>query len=64
MNIFRKNDVIVPMNDEDCIQCQLCAKHCPTDSIYINDSFANGLRIALREMFRTKLQNRYKYKAE
>lgn len=60
MNIFRKNDVIVPMNDEDCIQCRLCAKNCPTDSIYINESFANGLRIALREMFSTKLQNRYK----
>lgn len=60
MNIFRKNDTIVPMNDEDCIQCQLCAKNCPTSSIYINESFANGLRIALREMFCTKLQNRYK----
>ena len=60
MNIFRKNDTIVPMNDEDCIQCQLCAKNCPTGSIYINESFANGMRIALREMFSTKLQNRYK----
>lgn len=60
MNIFRKNDAIVPMNDEDCIQCQLCAKNCPTGSIYINESFANGMRIALREIFSTKLQNRYK----
>ncbi len=52
------------MGEKDCIQCQLCVKHCPTDSIYINVSFTNGMRIAFREMFSTKLQNRYKSKAE
>ncbi len=64
MNIFRKIGAILPVNDEDCIQCRLCAKNCPTSSIYINESFANGMRIALRETFSTKLQNRYKSKTE
>lgn len=64
MNIFRKIGAILPVNDEDCIQCRLCAKNCPTSSIYINESFANGMRIALREMFSTKLQNRYKSNIE
>lgn len=64
MNIFSKSDTILPMNDENCIQCQLCAKNCPTGSIYIHESFANGMRIAMREMFSTKLQNRYNSKVE
>lgn len=64
MNIFQKNNNVLPMGEKDCIQCQLCVKHCPTDSIYINVSFTNGMRIAFREMFSTKLQNRYKSKAE
>jgi len=64
MNIFTKNNTVLPTGEKNCIQCQLCVKHCPTDSIYINVSFANGMRIAFREMFSTKLQNRYKSKAE
>ena len=64
MNIFSKSDTILPMNDENCIQCQLCAKNCPTSSLYIHESFANGMRIAMREMFSTKLQNRYNSKVE
>lgn len=62
--IFTKNNTVLPTGEKNCIQCQLCVKHCPTDSIYINVSFANGMRIAFREMFSTKLQNRYKSKAE
>lgn len=61
---FPKNNTVLPMDEKNCIQCQLCAKHCPTDSIYINVSFANGMRIAFRELFSTKLQNRYKSKVE
>ena len=64
MNIFTKNNTVLPTGEKNCIQCQLCVKHCPTDSIYINVSFANGMRIAFREMFSTTLQNRYKSKAE
>lgn len=64
MNIFTKNNTVLPTGEKNCIQCQLCVNHCPTDSIYINVSFANGMRIAFREMFSTKLQNRYKSKAE
>lgn len=64
MHIFNKRDAILPTHEENCIQCQLCTKHCPTNSIYIQESFTNGIRIALREMFSTKLQNSYKFKAE
>lgn len=63
MNIFQKSGAVLPMDDKNCIQCQLCVKNCPTGSIYIKESFANGMRIALREMFSTKLQNRYKSQA-
>lgn len=62
MNIFPQSDAPLPVNDENCIQCQLCARNCPTGSIYVHESFANGLRIAWREMSGTKLQNRYKSK--
>ena len=64
MNIFQKSDIILPMNDENCIQCQLCSKNCPTNSLYIKESFINGMRITLREMFSTKLQESYKSKAK
>lgn len=61
MNVYRKEDIILPMHEENCIQCRLCSKNCPTSSIYINESFANGLRIAWREAFSTQLQDSYKH---
>jgi len=60
MNVFRKDVAVLPVDERNCIQCQLCAKTCPTGSIYIRESFANGLRIALRETFSTRLQTGYK----
>lgn len=62
MNIYQKSDVLLPVNEKNCIQCHLCAKNCPTNSIYIHESFANGVRIALREVFSRKLQSSYKSK--
>ena len=62
MNVFQKKDAILPIYGENCIQCQLCAKNCPTNSLYIKESFTNGLRIALREIFSTGLQDSYKSK--
>ncbi|WP_290148657.1 4Fe-4S binding protein, partial [Duncaniella muris] len=53
-------DTALPMDEKNCIQCRLCADNCPTSSIYIHESFLNGLRIALRESFSNKLQNSYK----
>lgn len=40
---------ILPIGERNCIQCQKCAVNCPSDSIYIHETFMNGLRIALRE---------------
>ncbi len=60
MHIFAQKDTILPMDEKNCIQCRLCADNCPTFSIYIRESFLNGLRIALRESFSNKLQNNYK----
>lgn len=62
MNIFQKSDVMLSIEEQDCIQCHLCTRTCPTNSIYIRESFANGIRLALQELFSTKLQNRYKSK--
>ncbi|RLT68235.1 4Fe-4S dicluster domain-containing protein [Parabacteroides sp. CH2-D42-20] len=60
MHIFSLKDTALPMDEKNCIQCRLCADNCPTFSIYIQESFLNGLRIALRESFSNKLQNNYK----
>ena len=60
MHIFDYEDKVLPVNENNCIQCRLCADNCPTSSIYIQESFLNGLRIALRESFSNKLQNNYK----
>ena len=60
MHIFAQKDTILPMDEKNCIQCRLCADNCPTSSIYIRESFLNGLRVALRESFSNKLQNNYK----
>ena len=60
MHIFSLKDTALPMDEKNCIQCRLCADNCPTSSIYIQESFLNGLRIALRESFSNKLQNSYK----
>jgi ferredoxin len=62
MHIFSLKDTALPMDEKNCIQCRLCADNCPTSSIYIRESFLNGLRIALRESFSDKLQNSYKAK--
>ncbi len=59
MRIFALKDKVLPINEEDCIQCRLCADKCPTSSIFIKESFLNGLRIAFRESFSDKLQRRY-----
>ena len=59
MHIFSLKDTALPMDEKNCIQCRLCADNCPTSSIYIQESFLNGLRIALRESFSDKLQNSY-----
>ena len=59
MHIFSLKDTALPMDEKNCIQCRLCADNCPTSSIYIQESFLNGLRIALRESFSNKLQNSY-----
>lgn len=59
MHIFVHKDTILPINENNCIQCQSCADNCPTSSIYIRETFLNGLRIALRESFSDKLQKSY-----
>lgn len=56
---FAKSDKVLPTDERNCIQCRLCADKCPTSSIYINESFLNGLRIAFRESFSDKLQKGY-----
>lgn len=60
MNILYLDGKIHVTDDRDCIQCQQCAYSCPTDSIYINESFINGIRIAMRETFSTRLQRAYR----
>ena len=60
MHIFDYEGKVLPVNENNCIQCRLCADNCPTSSIYINESFMNGLRIAFRESFSDKLQTSYK----
>lgn len=59
MHIFALKDTVLPIGEKNCIQCRLCADNCPTSSIYIHESFLNGMRIALRESFCNKLQNSY-----
>lgn len=59
MYIFTLKDKVLPMNEANCIQCRLCADKCPTSSIFIRESFLNGLRIAFRESFSDKLQKSY-----
>ncbi len=59
MHIFTKTDKVLPTDELNCIQCRLCADKCPTSSIYINESFLNGLRIAFRESFSDKLKKSY-----
>ena len=50
---------ILPIGERNCIQCQKCAVNCPSDSIYIHETFMNGLRIAVREIVSDKLQRAY-----
>ena len=61
MHIFTKTDKVLPTDERNCIQCRLCTDKCPTSSIYINESFLNGLRIAFRESFSDKLQKSYNF---
>lgn len=65
MNVFEKQllegkEVILPVHELNCIQCLKCYKNCPADSIFINESFKIGFRIAIWEMINDKLQNSYK----
>ncbi|WP_390599816.1 EFR1 family ferrodoxin [Bacteroides sp. f07] len=59
MHIFALKDKALPIDEGNCIQCRLCADNCPTSSIFIKESFLNGLRIAFRESFSDKLQKSY-----
>lgn len=59
MHIFALKDKVLPMAEQNCIQCRLCADNCPTSSIFIRESFLNGLRIAFRESVSDKLQRSY-----
>lgn len=59
MHIFALKGKVLPINEDNCIQCRLCADKCPTSSIFIKESFLNGLRIAFRESFSDKLQKSY-----
>lgn len=59
MHIFVLKDRALPVDEGNCIQCRLCADNCPTSSIFIKESFLNGLRIAFRESFSDKLQKSY-----
>lgn len=59
MHIFTLKGKVLPMNEDNCIQCRLCADKCPTSSIFIKESFLNGLKIAFRESFSDKLQKSY-----
>ncbi|MCM1517412.1 MAG: 4Fe-4S binding protein [Pseudoflavonifractor sp.] len=60
MNILYLDGKIHVTDDRDCIQCQQCAYACLSDSIYVNESLINGIRIALRETFSTRLQRAYR----
>lgn len=51
--------IILPTGENNCIQCQACAGNCPTNSIFINESFVNGIRIAIREVVSDNLQQAY-----
>lgn len=59
MHIFSLKDKALTLNEDNCIQCRICADKCPTSSIFIKESFLNGLRIALIESFSDKLQKSY-----
>lgn len=56
---YENSKTILPIGERNCIQCQKCAVNCPSDSIYINETFMNGLRIAVREIVSDKLQRAY-----
>ena len=56
---YGKSQVILPKGESNCIQCQRCAENCPSDSLYINETFMNGIRIAVREVVSEKLQKAY-----
>lgn len=51
--------IILPTGENNCIQCQACAGNCPTNSIFINESFINGIRIAIQEVVSDNLQQAY-----
>lgn len=59
MHIFVLKDKVLPIDEDNCIQCRLCTDKCPTSSIFIKESFLNGLKIAFRESFSDKLQKSY-----
>lgn len=64
MHVFtfceKEKTYIIPATEQNCIQCRICAENCPTGSLYINESFLNGLRIAIKEAVSDKLQTAYR----
>lgn len=58
---YDNSRIILPTGESNCIQCQTCSRNCPTNSIFINESFINGIRIAIREAGSDKLQQAYRY---
>lgn len=64
LNVFETTEgdtakEILPVGEMNCIMCENCEKACPTDSIFINESFRNGLRILVRDSSSDKLQSAY-----
>ena len=57
---YENSKVILPTKDSNCIQCQTCSGNCPTNSIFINESLINGIRIAIGEATSDKLQQAYR----
>ena len=58
---YDNSRIILPTGESNCIQCQTCSRNCPTNSIFINESFINGIWIAIREAGSDKLQQAYRY---
>ena len=62
MNVFtikENTQTPLPVNEKNCIMCGKCEKECPADAVFINETFANGLRILFRESSCDKLQKAY-----
>ncbi|MBT4641884.1 MAG: 4Fe-4S binding protein [Deltaproteobacteria bacterium] len=47
----------VPVNELDCIQCGMCQDFCKQNAIFINGTWKDALRIAIRHKNRGQLQS-------